>query len=101
VIIAVVLYPIIATVINSAQGEGRSFEIQFSAVVKHHVEDHLDTGFMQRFDGISKFIKRGLRRGLRGVTRLDGPQRQRVIAPVINEAETLQTRLAAEFRNRL
>ena len=46
VIIAILSDPIIATVVDSAQGDERSVQIQLSAVVEHNVEDDLNTRFV-------------------------------------------------------
>ncbi|MMZ66476.1 hypothetical protein D1872_289760 [compost metagenome] len=98
VIIAIFPDPIIATVIDSAQGERRPVEIQLRTVVQHHVQNHFNTRLMQRFYGITKFVPRSL--GMRGVARIKGKHRQRVIAPVIGQPKPLQTRLAGKMPDR-
>ena len=81
VIIAIFSQPIIAAVINPPQREGLTMQIQLGAVIQHHIEDHLDTGLMQRFYRIAKLVQRVLR--CAGVTRRQGKHRQRVVAPVV------------------
>ena len=56
VVIAVFPDPIIATVIDSAQGEGRPFQVYLRAMVQHHVKDHFDARRVQRFYRIAKLV---------------------------------------------
>ncbi len=57
VIIAIFPYPIIATVVDSAQGDGGTFKIDFRAMVEHDIQNHLDTGGVQRLNRIAKLIR--------------------------------------------
>ena len=56
VVITVFPDPIIATVVDSAQGEGRPFQVYLRAMVQHHVKDHFNTCRVQRFYRIAKFV---------------------------------------------
>ena len=98
VIIAVVPDPIIAAVIDTAQGDCRPFKIDFRAMVQHDIEDHLDARRVQRLHRIAELIERPLR--LAGVARLQRKQRQRVVAPVVAQPHPLQARFAGELRHR-
>ncbi len=80
-VVAVLPDPIIATVIDSAQGEGGAFNIDLGAVVQDDIEDHLNTGFVQRFDRLAKLLQGAVR--IAGVARIEGKHRQRVVAPVV------------------
>ena len=56
VVITVFPDPIIATVIDSAQGEGWPFQVYLRAMVEHHIKDHFNARRMQRFNRIAKLI---------------------------------------------
>ncbi|MNR34253.1 hypothetical protein D3C85_1520050 [compost metagenome] len=98
VIITVIPDPIIATVIDSAHRERGSVEIQLCAVVQHHVQNHFNSGLMQGFYRIAKFLSGALR--MRGIARVEGKHRQRVIAPIIHQSESLQARFGDKMRHR-
>lgn len=57
VIIAILPYPIIATVVDSAQGDGGPVEIDFRTMVEHDIQNHFDTGGVQRLNRIAKLIQ--------------------------------------------
>ena len=95
VVITILSDPIIATVINSAHGERRTVEIAFRAVVQHHVQNHFDTGRMKRFHRITKLVPRLVR--VDGVAGVERKHRQRVVAPVVAQPQSLQARLAGEM----
>ena len=44
--------PVVASIIDTTLAQGWAEHIQFSAVVEHHIQNHFDTRFMQRFDRI-------------------------------------------------
>ena len=98
VIIAIFPYPIIATVVDSAQGDGGTFKIDFRAMVEHDIQNHLDTGGVQRLNRIAKLIQ-GARR-VAGIARIQREPGQRVVAPVVAQPHPLQSRLAGELRHR-
>ena len=98
VIIAILPYPIIATVVDSAQGDGGPFEINFRAMVEHDIQNHLDAGGMKRLNRITKLIEGT--RGIAGIARIQREPCQRVVAPVVAQAHPLQSRLAGELRYR-
>ena len=81
VIIAIPPYPIIATVVDSAQGDGGPFEIDFRTMVEHDIQNHFDTGGVQRLNRIAKLIQGAIR--VAGVARIQREPRQRVVAPVV------------------
>ena len=98
VIIAILPYPIIATVVDSAQGDGGPFEIDFRTMVEHDIQNHFDTGGVQRLNRIAKLIQ-GARR-VAGIARIQREPGQRVVAPVVAQPHPLQSRLAGELRHR-
>ena len=98
VVIAIFPYPIIATVINSAQGERGTIKIAFSSVVQHHIQNDLNARLMQRLYRIAEFIPRLIR--MHRIAWLKRKHRQRVVTPVVAQPQPLQTRFAGEMRHR-
>ena len=74
---------VINTVVQPTHGDGSTLFIALTGVVEHHVEDHFDTGFMQRLDHRLEFAN--LRTGplVDGVGSLGGEEAQWVVAPEV------------------
>ncbi len=43
--------PVVGSVVDPTEGQGRAQLVAFRGVVVDHVEDHLEAGFVQRLDG--------------------------------------------------
>ena len=99
-VVAVGGEPVIARVIDTAQRQRRPIGIQLGAVVEHHVEDHLNTGLMQRFHRIAKLAQRRRISAQAGITVIRRKGRKYVVAPVINQSEPLQTRFRTVLLHR-
>ena len=74
---------VVAGVIDAAKTQRGPALIAFGSVVVDDVEDHFDTGFMQRLDHRLEFVN--LRAGplVDGVGRLGSEETQRVVTPEV------------------
>ena len=92
-------------VVQPAQAEGGAALVAFGGVVVDHVEDHLDAGAVQRLDHVAEFVEhrqRPLRRGTRGgVAHMRRKERDRRIAPVVDQAGRRVLRVELEHRHQL
>ena len=99
-IIALLIEPVVAGIVDAAHGDRRANLIQFGGVVEHHIQHHFDTRSMQAFDRLLKLLQRHYARLTGGVTGIHRPERKGIVAPVVAEAELQQSRFAGEMGHR-
>jgi hypothetical protein len=77
--------PVVAGVVDAAEGEGRAEVVALGGVVVDDVEDHLEAGGVERLDHRLELAGGPARRSVRGVARLGREKVDRVVAPVVGQ----------------
>ena len=96
-IAAIILYQaIIRRVVEPAKVEGRAQFAAFRGVVVDHVEQHLDSGSMEAANGNAQIV----RAAAAHVATFGREERERIIAPVIDQTQFLQSPVLHEFVDR-
>ena len=86
--------PVVRPVVDAAEGQRRAESVALGGVIEHDVQQHLDAGRVQRVDHCAELGPRrcGVVRCSRQA-RIGGEEAQRVVAPVVGQAELAQPRL--------